>query len=171
VVLIDELDKSDIDLPNDLLNVFEEGRYEIPELARIVDDQPVVEVGTADADTRLPVRHGSVLCQAFPFVVITSNGERQFPPPFLRRCMRLDIQPPDKDALVSIVTAQLGAEAAGRSSQLIEDFLRRREKGDIATDQLLNAIYLALSGSRPQGETRARLTEKLLRPLDSGAYT
>jgi MoxR-like ATPase len=170
VLLIDELDKSDIDLPNDLLNVFEEGRYEIPELARIAEDQPVVEVVTADA-TRLPVRHGSVLCRAFPFVVITSNGERQFPPAFLRRCMRLDIQLPDRDALVSIVTAQLGVEAAERSNQLIDDFLRRREKGDIATDQLLNAIYLALSGSRPQGETRERLIEKLLRTLDSAAYT
>lgn len=171
VLLIDELDKSDIDLPNDLLNVFEEGRYEIPELARIVEDQPVVEVVTADAPLRQPIRHGSVLCRAFPFVVITSNGERQFPAAFLRRCMRLDIQPPEKDALVSIVTAQLGAEAAERSNQLIEDFLQRRVKGDIATDQLLNAIYLALSGSRPQRETRDRLTEKLLRTLDSVAYT
>jgi hypothetical protein len=85
--------------------------------------------------------------------------------------VRLDIRPPDRDALVSIVTAQLGPEAAERSNQLIEDFLRRRQKGDIATDQLLNAIYLALSGSRHQRETRERLTEKLLRTLDSAAYT
>ena len=170
VLLIDELDKSDIDLPNDLLNVFEEGRYEIPELARMAEDQPLVEVGTADAARRLPVRHGSVLCQAFPFVVVTSNGERQFPPAFLRRCMRLDIQPPEKDALVSIVTAQLGAEAAAQSSQLIEEFLRRRGKHSIATDQLLNAIYLATSGSRLQGESREKLTDKLLRSLDSVAY-
>ena len=62
VLLIDELDKSDIDLPNDLLNVFEEGRYEIPELARIVEDQPVVEVVTADAPARLPC--GTGLCSA-----------------------------------------------------------------------------------------------------------
>lgn len=171
VLLIDELDKSDIDLPNDLLNVFEEGRYEIPELSRIADDQPVVEVGTMDTMTRVPIQQGSVLCRAFPFVLITSNGERQFPPAFQRRCVRLDIQPPDKEALVGIVTAQLGPEAAGRGNQLIEEFLRRREKGDIATDQLLNAIYLALSGSRPQGESRGRLTEKLLRPLDNPDYT
>jgi len=171
VLLIDELDKSDIDLPNDLLNVFEEGRYEIPELARLGDDQPVVEVVTADTGARVPVRHGAVLCRAFPFVVITSNGERSFPSAFLRRCMRLDIQPPGKDALVSIVTAQLGPEAAERSGKLIEEFLRRRENGDIATDQLLNAIYLAMSGSRPEVETRDRLTEKLLRTLDSMAFT
>lgn len=35
VLLIDEIDKSDIDLPNDLLNIFEEGAFEIPELTRL----------------------------------------------------------------------------------------------------------------------------------------
>ena len=171
VLLIDELDKSDIDLPNDLLNVFEEGRYEIPELARLGDDQVTVEVVTADARNRVPVTHGLVLCRVFPFVVITSNGERRFPSAFLRRCMRLDIRPPDRDALVGIVTAHLGEEAAERSTVVIEDFLNRRERGDLATDQLLNAIYLATSGSRPEGESRDRLLDRLLRTLDSAAFT
>ncbi|HEY0698434.1 MAG TPA: AAA family ATPase, partial [Micromonospora sp.] len=49
VLLVDELDKSDIDLPNDLLNVFEEGAFEIPELARLPVEQSQVRVGTADA--------------------------------------------------------------------------------------------------------------------------
>ncbi len=40
VLLIDELDKSDIDLPNDLLNVLEEGEFAIPELERIADRLP-----------------------------------------------------------------------------------------------------------------------------------
>src|SRR5262245_21806574 len=44
VLLVDELDKSDIDLPNDLLHVFEEGGYEIPELARVADRTPEVAV-------------------------------------------------------------------------------------------------------------------------------
>jgi MoxR-like ATPase len=171
VLLIDELDKSDVDLPNDLLNVFEEGRYEIPELARLGDEQAVVNVVTADAAARVPVASGAVSCRAFPFVVITSNGERQFPPAFLRRCMRLDIQQPGRDALVSIVSAQLGAEAAEHSGELIEAFLDRRERGDLATDQLLNAIYLAMSGSRPPGEGRDRLVDRLLRTLDSAAFT
>jgi MoxR-like ATPase len=171
VLLIDELDKSDIDLPNDLLNVFEEGRYEIPELARLGEEQVTVEVVTADAAARVPITRGLVQCYAFPFIVITSNGERQFPSAFLRRCMRLDIQPPGKDALVSIVTAQLGPETAERSTAIIEAFLDRREHGDMATDQLLNAIYLAMSGSRPEGETRDRLVDRLLRTLDSAAFT
>ncbi len=167
VLLIDELDKSDIDLPNDLLNVFEEGRYEIPELARLTDQQIVVEVVTADGGSRVPVVRGMVACRAFPFVVITSNGERRFPPAFQRRCVRLDIKPPDRTGLVGIVTAQLGAEAAAQSEPIIEKFLQRRAHGELATDQLLNAIYLAMSGSRPEGENRDRLIDRLLRTLDS----
>ncbi|ETR64776.1 MAG: hypothetical protein OMM_15361 [Candidatus Magnetoglobus multicellularis str. Araruama] len=44
VLLIDEIDKSDIDLPNDLLNIFEEGSFEIPELSRIQQKQEHVFV-------------------------------------------------------------------------------------------------------------------------------
>src|SRR5262249_51408118 len=40
VLLIDEIDKSDVDLPNDLLHVFEEGAFEVPELVRLADRQP-----------------------------------------------------------------------------------------------------------------------------------
>src|SRR5262249_29718649 len=49
VLLIDEIDKSDIDLPNDLLNVFEEGTFEIPELARLSDRSREVAVRPADS--------------------------------------------------------------------------------------------------------------------------
>ena len=80
VLLIDEIDKSDIDLPNDLLNVFEEGEFEIPELARIADRAPDVKVLTEDDGDRVTVHGGQVRCKAFPFVVLTSNGEREFPP-------------------------------------------------------------------------------------------
>src|SRR5579883_1738754 len=48
VLLIDEIDKSDIDLPNDLLNIFEEGEFEIPELARIADRFPEIVIQTYD---------------------------------------------------------------------------------------------------------------------------
>ncbi|MFM6859063.1 MAG: MoxR family ATPase, partial [Dolichospermum sp.] len=48
VLLIDEIDKSDIDLPNDLLHIFEEGEFEIPVLRRIDDKIAQVEVQTAD---------------------------------------------------------------------------------------------------------------------------
>ena len=71
VLLIDEMDKSDIDLPNNLLHVFEEGGFDIPELARL--EEPHVEVFPCDSDDRVPITRGRVTCHAFPFVVITEQ--------------------------------------------------------------------------------------------------
>lgn len=165
VLLIDELDKSDIDLPNDLLNVFEEGQFDIDELMRLPDDQPDVSVMTADAGRRVTVSRGQVRCAEFPFVVVTSNGEREFPPPFLRRCLRLNMQPPSAEKLAAIVIGHLGETVFAASQQLIEQFLESRDYGDLATDQLLNAIYLVTSGSRPLAETRERMIANLFRPI------
>jgi MoxR-like ATPase len=170
VLLIDELDKSDIDLPNDLLNIFEEGQFEIAELMRLPAEQSKVRVMTADPDGYQTVIGGKVKCSAFPFVVITSNGEREFPPPFLRRCVRLSIQPPDAEKLAAIVAEHLGVSATADSERLIERFLAIRDHGDLATDQLLNAFYLAGAGTtRPADDTRERLYTALFKPLDSSA--
>ncbi|WP_326684221.1 MoxR family ATPase [Streptomyces microflavus] len=146
ILLIDELDKGDVDLPNDLLTVFEDGAFEIPELARLPEEQSSVVVMAADADERVEVRRGAVQCDEFPVVVITSNGERDFPPAFLRRCVRLELPPPDDGALRNIVAAHLGADAMGEVNELIEVFLRRRHTGGLATDQLLNAVFLRAGG-------------------------
>lgn len=167
VLLIDELDKSDIDLPNDLLHVFEEGSFDIPELARLPDTEGMVEVLGHDTVGGVPVHQGRVTCQAFPVVVITSNGERVFPAPFLRRCVRLEIGEPGRQALADIVAAHLGTEVAGQSEAIIERFLERRADGDIATDQLLNAVYFATSGGHAPSRTRDQVAHELLRPLDS----
>ncbi len=167
VLLIDELDKSDIALPNDLLNVFEAGQFEIPELMRLPDDRSDVAVMTKDTGERARITLGQVRCRAFPFVVITSNGEREFPPPFLRRCIRLNMQPPGADKLTRIVERHLGRDSLAESSRLIENFLDRRDRGDLATDQLLNAIYLSTSGARPAATTRERIVNKLFRALDN----
>ena len=167
VLLIDELDKSDIDLPNDLLNVFEEGTFQIPELVRLPDEQDLVEVGTADGE-RVRVARGAVACRAFPIVLITSNAEREFPPAFLRRCLRLDIRPPDQHTLTRIVESMLGPDTAARSAELIDRFLRQRDRGElVATDQLLNAIYVVTSASRPPESTRTRLFSNLIRDLST----
>ncbi|MCD0452392.1 MoxR family ATPase [Actinocorallia sp. API 0066] len=166
VLLIDELDKSDIDLPNDLLNVFEEGSYRIPELERLPAEQEVVEVMVDGSGERFPITRGRVRCAAFPVVVITSNGEREFPPAFLRRCVRLSIEPPSRAQLSRIVEAHLGAAGVTAGHAVIERFLAARNKGELATDQLLNALHLALSGARPEEESLDGLIEALLRPLD-----
>ncbi len=168
VLLIDELDKSDIDLPNDLLNVFEEGSYPIPELERLPEEQEVIEVMTADEGGRARITRGRVQCTAFPIVVITSNGEREFPPAFLRRCIRLSIEPPGEARLERIVRAHLGEAALPHSQKIIQRFLERRaDGGELATDQLLNALYLAMSGGRPADERLDDLISSVLRPLDS----
>ncbi|QEU90660.1 MoxR family ATPase [Streptomyces kanamyceticus] len=146
VLLVDELDKGDVDLPNDLLTVFEEGEFEIPELARLPDDQSHVDVLTADPRVRAPVTRGRVRCSEFPVVVITSNGEREFPPAFLRRCVRLDLAEPDEQRLRDIVEAHLGDAALDGVDDLLRAFLGRRAPGELATDQLLNAVFLRKGG-------------------------
>ncbi|MYT75840.1 AAA family ATPase [Streptomyces sp. cg28] len=162
VLLIDELDKSDIDLPNDLLNVLEEGEFAIPELERAADRQPEVEVLTDDG-RKVTVRGGRVACRAFPFTVLTSNGERDFPAALLRRCIHLELAPPDEKRLSAMVKAHLGAEAAERGAELIREFLVRSQHEVIAADQLLNAIYLTHYATPP---TRENLADLLVQRLD-----
>lgn len=148
VLLIDELDKSDIDLPNDLLHVFEEGEYEIAELARLPEgkENDVVAVPLHKDTRAAKIPRGRIRCRAFPVVVLTSNGEREFPPAFLRRCLRLDIQRPSREQLEAIVLARLHLDARedSRVKELIQFFddLQIKERKELATDQLLNAIHL-----------------------------
>ncbi|NLU68400.1 MoxR family ATPase [Streptomyces sp. HNM0574] len=146
VLLVDELDKGDVDLPNDLLTVFEEGEFEIPELARLPEEQSEVEVRTAHRGEHTTVERGRVRCTEFPVVVITSNGERDFPPAFLRRCVPLELPTPDEGMLRAIVTAHLGEEALTEIDDIVDAFLRRRAPGELATDQLLNAVFLRTGG-------------------------
>lgn len=167
VLLIDELDKSDVDLPNDLLNVFEEGRYEIPVLTRLPEELARLQVGTADPGGTATVERGVVICRAFPVVVITSNAEREFPPAFLRRCVQVNIPVPDSARLAGIVTAQLGAAASPATEALIHRFVSRRDEVDLATDQLLNAIYLTMWDNQ-SAEDRERLIRIAFRAISSG---
>jgi MoxR-like ATPase len=163
VLLVDELDKSDIDLPNDLLNVLEEGEFAIPELERIAEREPEVEVLTDDG-AKVTVRDGRIRCRAFPLVVLTSNGERDFPAPLRRRCIHLEIGQPDHERLAALVRAHLGEEAARAADDLINRFLERSRSGElIATDQLLGAIYLTHHAAPP---TRDRLADMIIQRLD-----
>ncbi len=148
VVLIDEIDKSDIDLPNDLLHLFEEGEFKIPELARLTTSHnKTFAVAALGSEEKLDVpSDGIVRCRNFPLVIMTSNGEREFPPAFLRRCLRLRIDPPNKERLQQIVNQHLDIDStkSETAQNLITEFLtlRDKENKEIATDQLLNALYL-----------------------------
>ncbi|MCP4700066.1 MAG: AAA family ATPase [Gammaproteobacteria bacterium] len=167
VILIDEIDKADIDLPNDLLHLFEEGEFEIEELARLPkeegDEKAAVKVFASGTREMLPVQSsGVVRCEAFPLVIMTSNGEREFPPAFLRRCLRLNLEQPNEEKLREIVQEHLAlaipapeetenlSEEKIEAGKLLEEFLTIRDKKhkEIATDQLLNAMYLVLHGVR-----------------------
>ncbi|MGW5354174.1 AAA family ATPase [Streptomyces sp. NPDC004031] len=174
-LLIDEIDKSDLDLPSDLLDVLERGAYEIPELVR--NRRPVVPVrrwrgdGEEAADELPPygIRNGRVQCDRFPFIVMTSNGEREFPAPFLRRSIRYDMPPLSADLLRSAVEAHVGQAVTDEASALVDEFVSRVARGEaLAVDQLLNAVKLVTDSQGPTGEQRERLIRYLLRNL-SGA--
>ncbi|WP_405437528.1 MoxR family ATPase [Streptomyces avidinii] len=168
VLLVDEIDKSDIDLPGDLLTVFEDGGFLIPELARLAQEDPTVAIGTDDdPEAVVRITQGRVQCRYFPIVVLTSNGERDFPPAFLRRCVRLHLEPPGPDKLARIVRRRLGVDvASGEEYQdLVRAFLDRGEDGDLATDQLLNAIQLRLAGAWSAPADRERFLDTVMQHL------
>ena len=189
VLLIDEIDKSDLNLPNDLLNLFEEGSYEIPELVRQKSAVPV-SVSTEDEGLQADVEGGKVTCYEFPLVIMTSNGERDFPPAFLRRCLRIRMPDPTNSAvLTSIVgshfdrsdrpsTEAAWADIEPKVAVLIEEFAQNLEKkpSSLATDQLLNLIYMVRQSqltetdlSDDKNEELNKLREILLRRLTNEA--
>lgn len=168
VLLIDELDKSDIDLPNDLLHIFEDGEFDIPELVRARHRQPEVTVYTKDPDQVATVRGGRLRCRSFPIVVITSNREREFPPAFLRRCLPLELPPPDAVELASMIRAQVPVLGDEIPHGLIQDFLARAAHSPLARDQLLNALHLITSGAYANDtEAQQSLIDAVLHSLEA----
>lgn len=167
VLLIDEIDKSDIDLPNNLLHLFEENEFEIPELARLQGEEH--EISLYGKTDKVKVKHGKVSCKHFPLVIMTSNGEREFPPAFLRRCLRLEMALPQHEKLAKIVESHLKLESEAEREQvktLIEAFLSKRDgkKSELATDQLLNAVYMVLHKIDPR-QSKDQLLDALWRSL------
>lgn len=151
VLLVDEFDKGDIDLANDLLDVLENGGYRVPELARLASAQEEITVPTDDPERTATVRRGRVECHQFPFIVITSNSERPLPPAFLRRCLTIALEQPTEDQLADIISAHFLDRPREADIALIRDFLRRcDEVGGLSVDQLLNSVHLVSSHVRAQ---------------------
>ncbi|MEV5609485.1 AAA family ATPase [Streptomyces sp. NPDC052225] len=166
LLLIDELDKSDIDLPNDLLHVLENGNYEIPELVR--DATGSAEVHTADPGGHAVVSGGRVECREFPVVVITSNGEREFPAAFRRRCLPLEMRTPSKEQLLAMVEGHLRSRPEA-AEDLVDLFVQRVNAGGThSLDQLLNAVQLTTAGGFQADGDGRKLVESLLRDLAKG---
>ncbi len=164
-LLIDEIDKADLDLPNDLLNLFEEGKFTIEELRR--DNAS----GTAQVRTwkdlygAAEIRSGQVACTVFPFILLTSNGEREFSAPFLRRCVQLEIKAPkDASELARIVKAHLSGSGVDVEREA-QAFLDRRGENKLSTDQLMNAIFILEQCQVTDETKRKELREALYKPL------
>jgi len=150
VILIDEIDKSDIDLPNNLLHVLEENRFKIPELERSVTDTH--EVKTLDGKSA-KVINGDIEADIdyFPLIIMTSNDEREFPPAFLRRCIHLTMKPRREfKELEDIITnhdIELNDATRAKLKNIIEEFIEKdTDKEYLAIDQLLNRVFLELEG-------------------------
>ncbi len=173
VLLIDEIDKSDIDLPNDLLNIFEEGYFVIEELQRLQrlkqhEDHQKVNVLTYD-DKEYEVENGRITCEHFPIIIMTSNGEREFPLPFKRRCIQLEIQEPDREQLENIVKAHLGDDLSNDIKKTIIEFADKRDKeqGTLATDQLLNVVFMFLNNPTLDSKEKQAIKERLMAYLNT----
>ncbi|MFD4523528.1 AAA family ATPase [Streptomyces sp. NPDC058470] len=172
-LLIDEIDKSDLDLPSDLLDVLERGTFEIPELSRF-DTEAVIHVrewgGDERSPARSPIKGGFVQCDSFPFIVMTSNGERDFPAAFLRRCIRFTMPKPTVDELRRVVEAHLQLGQGTKRSQevdaTIQDFAERLTAGEsLAIDQLLNAVHLLTGSGTLTGTEKQEVMDLVLREL------
>lgn len=140
VVLIDEIDKSHFDLPNDLLHILEEGEFEIPELMRARLSERVARVHGSERQIGIP--DGKVRTHHFPIVVLTSNGEREFPAAFRRRCLELRVPDPTPALLGKILDKHFGGKLPADWEALKTEFVKRRGEGELATDQLMNAVFL-----------------------------
>ncbi|SHI52254.1 AAA family ATPase [Streptomyces sp. 3214.6] len=165
-LLIDEIDKSDFDLPSDLLDVLEHGEFEIPELARYQRDE--VDVREWGGEGLHRIVKGRVQCDTFPFIVMTSNGERDFPAAFLRRCIRFTMPAPTVESLRAVVAAHLEVDTEHSASvdTLIARFIERLAAGEsLAVDQLLNAVHVLTSTAASESDTAQDVVDLILREL------
>lgn len=109
IVLIDEIDKAPRDLPNDLLNAIENLSFEVPE----IPGDPKVSYECPE-DLK-------------PFVIITSNSEKNLPDAFLRRVVYFHIEFPSKEVLLQILQKRIPALKTADIPALIQYFTRIRD--------------------------------------------
>ena len=145
VLLIDEIDKADIEFPNDLLR----------ELDRM--DFFVYE-------TRQTVR-----AKHRPVVIITSNNEKELPDAFLRRCFFHYIRFPDAATMTQIIDAHFPNLKRELLHEALASFFRVREmpglKKKPTTSELLDWIKLLVSEDIPPEALRSDDSKQLIPPL------
>ena len=171
VVLIDEIDKSDLDLPNDLLHIFEEQDFEITEVKRSKETNVKVDKYDIPDD-------GKIECKGdFPIIVMTSNEERDFPPAFLRRCISVDISlPKEKEKQIELLSKMVlghfddgsfvdkdDVELETKLQELVSTFVDMKEDEGLllSNDQLLNAAFLVLNSDMSLDEFKTSILSAL----------
>ncbi|MEV0176372.1 MoxR family ATPase [Streptomyces sp. NPDC050803] len=145
VVLVDDLDRGGFDLPDELLGVLEDGEFTIPELLGSPDGTDSGSlVHTCEAGGTATVRHARVRCHEPPLVVVTTGGERDLSPSFLRHCVSLELAPPARERLAALVRARFPALPAADADTLLD--LAVDGSGPV-TGPLLDALHLLDAGA------------------------
>ena len=134
VLLIDEVDKADIEFPNDLLNELDEMRFYIPET------------------------NETIVAKHRPITIITSNAEKELPDAFLRRCIFHYIEFPDKAMMDSIVRVHFPDIEQKLLNAARDTFYRLREQDELkkkpSTSELIDWLKaLIAAGVKPEKVT------------------
>jgi MoxR-like ATPase len=145
VVLIDEIDKADIEFPNDLLRELDRMEFFVYETRQLVK-----------------ARHR-------PILFITSNNEKELPDAFLRRCFFHYIKFPDKETMGKIVDVHFPDLKKNLLREALEVFFELREipglKKKPSTSELLDWLKLLLAEDIPPEALRAKDQKVSIPPL------
>ena len=145
VLLIDEIDKADIEFPNDLLQELDRMEFFVYETKELVR-----------------ARHR-------PIMIITSNNEKELPDAFLRRCFFHYIKFPDKETMTDIINVHFPGLKKELLREALESFYQVREvpglKKKPSTSELLDWIKLLLAEDIPPEALRAEDNRKAIPPL------
>ena len=145
VLLIDEIDKADIEFPNDLLRELDRMEFYVYETRQLVK-----------------ARHR-------PVVIITSNNEKELPDAFLRRCFFHYIKFPDKETMQSIVDVHYPELKKTLLKEAMEAFYQIREipglKKKPSTSELLDWLKLLMVEDISAEMLKERDPTKLIPPL------
>ena len=145
VVLIDEVDKADIEFPNDLLVELDRMEFYVYETGEIVK-----------------AKHR-------PVVIITSNNEKELPDAFLRRCFFHFINFPDRDTMGKIVEVHYPDIARDLAQEAMEVFFDLRSipglKKKPSTSELIDWLKLLMSDDIPDEVLKERDPSKAIPPL------
>jgi MoxR-like ATPase len=145
VLLIDEIDKADIEFPNDLLRELDRMEFYVYETRELVR-----------------ARHR-------PIIIITSNNEKELPDAFLRRCFFHYIRFPDEETMTRIVDVHYPSLKRELLAEALGAFYRVREtpglKKKPSTSELLDWIKLLLAEDIPPDALRSEDPKKAIPPL------